>query len=300
MANSLKTKEEEATLAANMRFDENEVDFSSYTQPNRLKLLVSNKNKEFCSNCTYIIHVLGQDAYKGKISVIMQGHTSSAATPVLVVGRPVQFNMEEDETRIYKFISQNNDDLLFHLNALSGEVDYHIALEHSDPEGNLSDDDKKIWSGNEENGRYVFGQETTVAQKGKAHYIFIKARSQAYVVLSISNPSDYTMISDATPMSISLSEQGEQFYYMVNPHESLSKIIIEAIPQNVKTAFGIYIKKITIEPKDSSDFSLQKEVRLWDTTPEEIIEDSTEMMEYTGDGRDYKDITLNIANEDKK
>ena len=59
------------------------------------------------------------------------------------------------------------------MNTLSGEAEYHIAYEHSDPEGNLHDPANMVTSGNSENSRFVFSQDTTPARAGRAHYVYI-------------------------------------------------------------------------------------------------------------------------------
>ena len=143
--------------------------------------------------------------------------------------------MEKDETKFYKFIPNKPDDLLFHMNVISGDAEYQIAYEHSDPEGNLSKNDSFITKGSTNDSRFIFSKETTPVKTGIVHYIYIKSKTDSYIVLSVSHLSDYTMIGDATPQQVSLTEEGQQFYYMINPHEKEAKIIIEAVPVEIET-----------------------------------------------------------------
>lgn len=44
---------------------ESKADYSSYVQPDRLKVDIGNNSANFCTKCTYLIQVVGEGALKG-------------------------------------------------------------------------------------------------------------------------------------------------------------------------------------------------------------------------------------------
>lgn len=275
MANSLKTKEEEATAAVHIPSPDSSNDFSSYRSPNRLVLKVSNKSAEFCSDCTYLIAVTGNDKYMGIVRVSIDGHTTATSTSLLMLSRPVSTQINEFEDKFYKFVPSNDDPIEFDLNTLSGFATFSISCSQQKEDGSIRPGDL-IYSGDSNSSYFLFDTDNASFKVGSAFYVTIKSDVPTRVVISISHLSDYKMISDATPLSVTLRAEKSVFYYLIDPAQTEAKIILEAIPEDDGAQFEIFVYKKALELTPAQDEGESHEhhskLPVWMVAEAEIVE----------------------------
>ena len=86
---------------------------------------------------------------------------------------------------------------------------------------------------------------------------------------------------------------------MIDPGELESKIIIEAIPQNDRTPFELYTRKISLELGEDSTESHEHHSTLpiWMIPKEEIKDKADQYVIYYGEGQSFEDISTDIQNE---
>jgi hypothetical protein len=93
---------------------------------------------------------------------------------------------------------------------------------------------------------------------------------------------------------VSLSKEGNVFYYLIDPNEDQANIIIEAIPVNQSISYEIYVKKK--EFKVQEQFESYSSIPVWMIPKEEIKNEADDYVKYFEESS-YEEITLNIKNE---
>ena len=117
--------------------------------------------------------------------------------------------------------------------------------------------------------------------------------------MSISHLGDYKQISDATPLQVSLKQEGSVFYYLVDPYQEEAKIIIEAIPDDQDTEFELYVKTVDVSllEDNTGDHSHVTTLPIWMIPPEEIKSNPEFYVKYYSKEQTYEDILREIWND---
>ena len=147
----------------------------------------------------------------------------------------------------FKFFVSKETPLLVNVNTLSGEIEYEITTDKpNDQEFGLESDSrntKVVHRGNTENGKYVIDKDSPHFKKHRMYYLTLKSKDfYSRVVVTVGHVGDYTLISEATPQSVTIDGNISSYYYLLSPEIGNSKIVMEVFPSNRDEKFSVYTK----------------------------------------------------------
>ena len=250
------------------------------------------KDVEICKDCYYVISLNSYGWSTGSIAIQEASSQESASKiTTLKLGKPVRHNMRYFTFSYYKFIVDDNEDVIVDVNVLSGSVEYKLTNyplkeeNYDDVYDQDGDENGLIYHEYNPELYFDFSKNNSYFSVGKAFYITFKSNEYfSRFIVSVSHKGQYNHISDSTPLRVHMNKGEQMFYYTFNPESEKTRIVIETFLKNRDETFQLFAKLVPAEDTFKQD--RPSEAPEWQAKFHEVEIDASAKINYTGSTKD--------------